>query len=101
MKIMNQLLGICGFELEEAFSPEDEEALHAMEAEYEAEKKIKQQLQRDKVVLGRWNQFMIRAIVVLALLLWIPVYVAEMECLECVWGVACNGAVVVWSKRVL
>lgn len=72
MKIMNQLLGICGFELEEAFSPEDEEALHAMEAEYEAEKKIKQQLQRDKVVLGRWNQFMIRAIVVLALLLWIP-----------------------------
>lgn len=72
MRIMNQLLEICGLETEEAFSPEDEEALRAMEAEYEAEEEMKWKRRRENVVMGSWNQFLLRAIVVLALLLWIP-----------------------------
>lgn len=40
MKIMNQLQEICGLESEKAFTPEDEEMLREMEAEYEAQEKV-------------------------------------------------------------
>ena len=99
MKIMNQLLGICGFELEEAFSPEDEEALHAMEAEYEAEKKTA--VAKRQGCFGQMESIHDPCHCGFGIASVDTVYVAEMECLECVWGVACNGAVVVWSKRVL
>lgn len=94
MKIMNQLLGICGLEPEEPFSPEDEKILHELEAEYEAQEKplspedeeILQALdgeykayekaerlkRREPVVLGRWNQLLLRGITGMVMLLAVP-----------------------------
>ncbi len=94
MKIMNQLLGICGLGTEEPFSPEDEKILHELEAEYEAQEKplspedeeILQALdgeykayekaerlkRREHVVLGRWNQLLLRGITGMVMLLAVP-----------------------------
>lgn len=94
MKIMNQLLGICGLGPEETFSPEDEKILHELEAEYEAQEeslspedeeilqaldgeykaheKAERQKRREQVVLGRWNQLLLRGITGMVMLLAVP-----------------------------
>lgn len=94
MKIMNQLLGICGLGQEEPFSPEDEKILHELEAEYEAQEKplspedeeilqaldgeykahekAERQKRREHVVLGRWNQLLLRGITGMVMLLAVP-----------------------------
>lgn len=94
MKIMNQLLGICGLGPEETFSPEDEKILHELEAKYEAQEeslspedeeilqaldgeyraheKAERLKRREQVVLGRWNQLLLRGITGMVMLLAVP-----------------------------
>lgn len=94
MKIMNQLLEIGGLGSEETFSPEDEKILHELEAEYEGkeeplspedeerlqaldeeyrtQEKAERLKRREQVVLGRWNQILLRGITGMVMLLAVP-----------------------------